>query len=315
MRAIRLAWRMQRWELAVLVGGGLLLAIAMALVAWQLDDTQLALEQCYANATGGDRSARCRALVDWSNKLDGAAAVLPGVSLVLPFGAGILLGAPLVAREVEKRTAPIAWSLSRSRQRWLVGRLFPVLVAVVVSLLAVGAASEAVLLASSPDAELGFADFGYHGPLIAARGAAVLIIGVLVGLVMGRVLPAILVAGVLAIALSGGLTFVRSQMMRADAMWIPVPPDGGNTVTTIYDQGWTDDATGEFLTYDEASARFPEEFGPEGSWNPPGLTMVYLATPPELYPAFAWREIGALAGVSLLIGALALWLVGYRRPD
>lgn len=315
LTALRLTWRMQRWELIVLVGGGLLLALAMVLVAWQLDVTRHSMDSCYTDAGAGGLSAECQSLVDWGNKLVGAGAVLPGVALMLPFVVGVLLGAPLVAREIEKRTAPMAWSMSRSRRRWLAGRLLPVLIAAVISLLLVGAASEALLLAAAqPGTELGFANLGYHGPIIAARGAAVLVIGVVVGLVLGRVLPAILVTGMLTIALVGGLYVMRDQMMRAEAKWITVGPDGGN-VTMIYDSGWTDDVTGEFLTYDQAFARFPEIFGPEGSWDPPGLSQAYLATPPELYPSFVAREIAALVGVMLVAAAGAVWVIGWRRPE
>ncbi len=314
LTSARLAFRMQRWELIVLVGGALLLALAMVLVTWQLTVTEEAVASCVAEAGGAPLPADCRSLVGWGNVMTAASGILPNVAVVLPFVVGILLGPPLVAREIEKRTAPIAWSMSRSRRRWLAGRLLPVLLAAVLALLAVGAASEALLLAARPHAELGFPDLGFHGPLVAARGTAVMLIGILVGLVLGRVLPAILVTGLLAIALVGGLTFARTEMMRAEATWVEVPPDG-SFFGMVYDQAWTDDATGELITYDEAFARFPEVFGPTGSWDPPGMTQVFLTTPPELYPSFVAREAAALAGVAIVAGAVAAWVVGWRRPD
>jgi hypothetical protein len=311
--AARLTWRMQRWELLVLVGGSLLLAVFMALVAWQIGVTTDALEACYGGANGAPLPAGCRSLVDWGNLMTTLGQVLPTIAVGLPFGVGILLGAPLVAREIEKRTAPMAWSLSTSRRRWLAGRLVPVGLVITAALLAVGAASEALLLAV-PDARIGFGDFGFHGPLIAARGLAVLVLGALVGLLVGRVLPSILVAGLLTIGLVTGLYVVRDQMMRADAAWVEVPADGGN-FTMVYDSGFTDDATGEFVTYEGAFERFPAVFGPEGSGIPVGLTQVYLTTPPERYPVFVAREIGALAVVTVVAGGTAAWVVARRRPD
>ena len=60
------------------------------------------------------------------------AQLLLRLSELAPFAVGILLGAPLVAREIDGRTAQLAWTMSRSRTRWLVGRIgFPVVVAVV----------------------------------------------------------------------------------------------------------------------------------------------------------------------------------------
>lgn len=313
LAAARLAWRMQRWELLVLVGGSLLLAVVMALVAWQVTVTTDGLEACYAGSTGAPLSAGCRSLVEWGNLMTALGQILPTIAVGLPFVVGILLGAPLVAREIEKRTAPMAWSLSRSRRRWLAGRLIPILLAVGASLLAVGFASEALLLAPR-EARIGFEDYGFHGPLIAARGLVVLFIGALVGLIIGRVLPAILVTGLLTIGLLTGLYVVRDQMMRAEATWVEVPADGG-AFAMIYDSGFTDDVTGEFVTYEQAFERFPEEFGPEGSWMPPGLTQVYLTTPPELCPVFVGREIGALAVLTILVGVAAAWAVARRRPE
>ena len=40
LTTLRLTWRMQRWELAFLIGGSLLVAAAIALAAWQTSMTQ-----------------------------------------------------------------------------------------------------------------------------------------------------------------------------------------------------------------------------------------------------------------------------------
>jgi len=312
MVSARLAWRMQRWEALVLVGGSLLLAAVMIVVAWQTTSTVESLEACYDASGRQPLSAPCRSLIDWGNLMTAVGAPLPIVATGVPFVVGVLLGAPLVAREVEKRTAPIAWSLSRSRRRWLVGRVVPVALAVAVALLAVGAASEAMLNATR-EIEPGFMDFGAHGPLIAARGLGVLGIGVVVGMAIGRVLPAILVTGLVTIMLFIGLQLARDQLMRAEATWVEVPADGG-FFGMVYDQAWTDDVTGEVVTYDEAFARFPEVFGPTGTSMPPGMTQVHLTTPPEQYPSFVAREIGALFVITVVAGTIGAWVVGWRRP-
>ena len=59
----------------------------------------------------------------------------------------------------------------------------------------------------------------------------------------------------------------------------------------------------------------PPDDGMEGSGLPPGMTQVYLTTPPELYPVFVARQIGALALVSVVVGGLALWVITWRRPN
>jgi hypothetical protein len=45
---------------------------------------------------------------------------------ILPFGVGLLAGVPIVARELEMRTAQTAWSLNGSRLRWLIRQVAPI---------------------------------------------------------------------------------------------------------------------------------------------------------------------------------------------
>jgi hypothetical protein len=311
LHSLRLAWRMQRWELAFLIGGPLLLAAAAAFVAWQTTVTLAGLDACYADSVA--LSASCRSLIQWGNVLTALPPILEGATVVAPFVVGILLGAPLVSREIENRTAPLAWSLSLSRARWLAGRTLPLLIAITIALLLLGQASEAMIRATPPG-HVGFPYFAMYGPLIAARAISVFGIGVLVGLLMGRVLPAILVTGLVVAGLLVGLYVMRDQLMRAEATWVEASARDLSGVM-IYDSAFTDDTSGELITSEEAYSRFPEAFGIQGSGVPPGMTQVYLMTPPERYPVFVAREIGALALVSVLVGGLAFWIIAWRRPN
>ena len=51
-----------------------------------------------------------------------------GLLIFLSFAAGLFLGVPVVARELERGTARLAWSLAPSRMRWYLARLLPLLV-------------------------------------------------------------------------------------------------------------------------------------------------------------------------------------------
>jgi hypothetical protein len=48
---------------------------------------------------------------------------------------------------------------------------------------------------------------------------------------------------------------------------------------------------------------------------PPGMTSVWRIVPPERHADFVAREIGVLAGVTVLLGVVAVGLVGRRRPE
>ncbi len=308
----RLLWHQQRWELAILIGGCLVLAASMAFVAWQIPVTTEALEACYAEAGDEPLPVACRSLIDWGNLWTTLEPLLVGVGTVLPFLVGLLLGAPLVAREIEKRTAPMAWSLSLSRRRWLAGRAIPIGLLVVASLLLVGQVSDA--LQAVADRPFGFADSGSRGPIVAARGALMFGMGVTVGLVTGRVLPAILVTALVAIAVFGAIEYGRSQLMRAEAVWIE-PGGELDAIAMIYDSRLRDDDTGELMTYEEAYRIFTPEDLNEGDGVPPGMTQLYLTVPPDRYPSIMAREIAALVGLAGAALALGWWLIARRRPE
>lgn len=309
----RVFWRLQRWEAAVLIGGCLLLTVAMWVVAWQLKVNSEAIAACY-EATEARISPHCRSLIDVGNLLSGSIGVLNGAAILAPFGVGIFLGAPLVAREIEHRTAPMAWSLSLSRRRWLAARVLPALGAVGVVLLLLGQAS-ALLVSTAYEDELGFRYYDSVGPIIAARGVAVFGIGVLVGMMVGRVLPALLVTGLATVAVAGAASIGRDQLMRAEAEWIE-PGSELDAIAMIYDSRLRDDATGELVTWEEVYASFPpEEVNLEGDGTPPGMTQLYLTVPPERYPSIVAREIAALAGIGAFALGAAWWAVLRRRPE
>lgn len=310
---LRIAWRMQRWELAVLVGGCVLLALAMTLVAWQLDVSREAVEACYADVTTA-LSASCRSSIEWGNLLAGAVGMLSAAATFAPFAVGLFLGAPLVAREIEHRTAPIAWTLSLSRRRWLAGRTLPVILLIGVALLAVGQASE-LLLSTAEETQLGFRHMGMHGPLLAARGLAVFAIGVVIGMLVGRVLPAILLTGFAIVALVTATQLGRDQLMRAEAVWLPMG-DQSEVVAMVYDTGFRSDTTGEVITWQEAYEQHPDAFSETtGELIVPGTTAVWLVVPPDLYGLFVARELGALMAVFIVGSGLAVAVVVSRRPE
>lgn len=309
---LRLVWRMQRWELAFLIGGCLVLAAACAVVGWQLGVSREALIACYADSAGA-LSNGCRSTIEWGNLLAGAVGMLGAGATVAPFAVGIFLGAPLIAREIEHRTAPMAWSLSLSRRRWLAGRAVPLLVVIGVVLLGLGQASE-VLLSSVEESELGFRHYGMFGPILAVRGLAAFGIGVVVGLAIGRVLPAVLVTVLASVVLVAGLSIGRDLIMREEADWRPMG-DGTEVVHMVFDTGFRSDDTGDVITWEQAFNQYPEAFNEFGEGAPPGMVSVWRVVPPELFGLYVAREIGALALVLVIIGGATALLVGVRRPE
>lgn len=310
---LRLLWAMHRWEGTFFIGGALLLAAAMAVVAWQLDASRDTVSACYEQQAQA-LSAECRSAIEWGNMLGGAIGILGAVATVAPFAAGMFLSAPLLSREIEHRTAPMAWSLSPSRPAWLVWRTAPLLVLLVGALLVLGQAS-GFLLETAEEVELGFRQFGMFGPILAARGLATFGVGLLVGLVLGRVLPALLVTALATVAIVGGMSIGRDALMREEAVWLPMG-DQAEVVQMVFDSGFRSDATGDVITWDEAYTRYPDSFDEmTGEGGPPGMTSVWKVVPPEAFDLYVAREIGVLIVAFLVVVAATWGVVRSRRPE
>lgn len=310
---LRLAWRHQRLELTMLLGGSLILALVITVLSFSLDAAGEELFACLRAVFPTDPNGlACRQESDLANALLGAATIVGPVASVVPIFAGVFIGAPLVGGEIEHRTASMAWSLNASRRQWLIRRTVPIGIAFVAAAGLLAGANHLLLVTAAQDASIGYGQYGMSGMLMVARGASVLAIGLVVGLIIGRVLPAVLVTGLLVIGLMVGTTVGRDMLMRGEAEWMEM---GAETTidTPWYDSGYRDDATGELITWDEMFRRYPEEME-SGEATIPGTTMVALVLPPERLPSFTARETAVLGGVALVSALLALGLIGSRRP-
>lgn len=311
---LRMAFRLHRFEsvgFGVLIG---LLAVAALIVAGNLDATGYGAS-CNRNGAPGNPSA-CEAMGRaYSDIQSSQVTPVQSILMILPFLLGALVGAPLVARELERGTTRLAWSLAPSRFRWFVVRVVPAIVIVFGLSFLAGAALDRLMAAMEPGTNMAnsFAGYGSRGVVLAARATFVFAIGVAVGAVMGRMLPALIVTAIVAyVGLAGGMS-VHGKILASEAVMVE------EEMMTGQSGAWyigmrirTPD--GRVVTWDELSALVPvPEDG--SNWPPAGYTGVALAIPGERYRLVELREVGALAGGSLValgIGALA---VRRRRPS
>lgn len=228
MRSIR-GWlvilKQHRFEvLAGIVLAGLIGAWAMS-VRLQLDGLGVPAE-CVDNWLGhaelGEvRDAACHGpMRAYGGILGGAGSMLVGEGFLpwsamglLPFAIGLLGGTPLVAAELEARTASTAWTLCPSRTRWLLRVALPVAI-----VLGIGAAIAAVAASGVVDAmvEWGHSAFyyvGLHGSLALVRAFAAFGIGILFGAVIGRTLPALAVGAAVSVVVLFGVAAAREAWL------------------------------------------------------------------------------------------------------
>lgn len=308
---LRLAFRLHRFEL---VGFGVLivlLSMAAVVTAGMLDATGYGA-QC--SRDGGPNPAACEAMGRAFYGLQQTQVpMVQSILVALPFLLGALVGAPLVARELERGTSRLAWSLAPSRSRWLLSRLVPAVIVVFALSLLAGAALDRLMASLEPGTDVGhaFVGFGSRGVALAARATFVFAIGVSVGALSGRVLPALVITAVVGyVALAGG-SYVHGKILASEAVWVDTDSGTGAPGDLFIDQRVRTPG-GRVVTWDEFFSLVPPTN--DGTGPPPGYTFVALVVAGERYPLVELREAGALAGGSLGSLTLAGLAIRRRRP-
>lgn len=318
----RLSFGLQRWEVLASVGGTVAVVGAMFWFTWQLRAMASAEPGCPDPA---DYVPGCEQFVLRFGDLSGWASQLVRLAWGAPFAMGLLLGVPLVAREVEDHTAAIAWTLSRSRAAWLARRVaFAVLVLIgLLGVLAV--ASEILSSAILPTLHLD-RDFTWHGrrgALIVIRGLAALGIGVTLGALVGRTLPGLLAAAAASVLAFTAVSLGMDRWNETDAV---AQAYGIDRAGSLFIGQRTELATGELVTYEELQRRglaYEAIDADGGLYASP--TVVgdrnkligwdrELLVPGRLYPRVVLRESLVVGGMAVVLGLAAAGVVARRRP-
>jgi hypothetical protein len=223
MTTIRLVLRQHRWTL----GFSVLLAAAVGLAglaAWAALSGLGTPAHCIEDRFLDPIPAECVGTEEFLRMNEELAGKVMAAMAVLPLLAGILVGVPLVGSEIETRTATIAWSLGPSRRRWLAARLAIAGTVLTVALVLPAVAADLLAAVRPPGWDMSTAtliDYGLRGPLVVLRGLAAFGIGVAAGLALGRVLPALLVAGVAVVLLWNGLGMLMVGGWPASETFVP----------------------------------------------------------------------------------------------
>lgn len=319
---LRLSFRLQRWEVLAAAAGVAVLTVGMLWFAWQLRALVAAAPQCADPSTF---VAGCERAGQQMQEISAWATRSTYLSYGAPFGMGLLLGVPLVARELEGRTAPIAWTLSRSRAAWLGRRVAFAALIVVTLLVVVAVAGEILAAAVVPDAKLGedFTWYGRRGPLLVARGLAALGIGVVAGALVGRTLPGLLAAAFASVLIFTGVSLVMDRWNATDAVAQAYGVDRGGGLLL---GARVELASGELVSWDEMTARGlnVEVVGMNGDLyaNADALGRGEdaigwdreLLVPGRLYPVVVARESAVLGALTLVALMAGLIVVRRRRP-
>jgi hypothetical protein len=324
----RMAWVTWRQHRIALAGVAALLG-ALAVWLWIVG---LQLHHAYAAATAcHPASPACADLISrfnfMNNFLVGGYVLQPVPALI-----GAFAGAPVLSRELETGTFRYAWTQGFGRWRWTLAKL--VLLAAVVTA-AAGAISvlfswyyqpyfapgnDALSLSEASPFAAGL--FDLRQVAFAAWTLAAFAIGALAGMLIRRVVPAI----VATLAAYTGLALAAGNFLRQHYM-TPLVTTKLNVPSSawIMSQWWT--RGGRFAFADRPPENLLRQFcssAPVGPLGKPshetfalclsqhGYTRWTSYQPASRFWSFQWIEGGWLLALSLLLIAVTVWLVRRR---
>ena len=304
----RLAFKLQPSSL----GFAAFVCLALAGAAlWLAADMRSVLEACGTP----DEPKACQVVFAFQDT-HGQAVMLTqmGIGLAM-YGIPLVLGVPILTREIEHKTAMIAWPLAGSRLKWLAWRLVPLLVVAVALVAVMGFAADQLTQAYFPHDDIGFYLHGSRGISLVTRAALMLMAAVLVGSLIGRLLPALLVGIVAAVGISSATDVLqRSWVEPTELTQAESPASGGFPLITGLEFRAPD---GSLMNDVEVQRLYETVYAEHGESADPALLPreVYYGVAVSRYSDVLVRESAAIGVATLLVGALAVVVVRRRRPE
>ena len=306
LRSALLSFRIQRFESTVVVGAALVSVTVSAAVIAIFNAGGYAT--CYAGEPVFSSLCQSSA-AEWLNRIGRVSLSLVPL---FPIVGGLLMGGPVVARELESGTARLAWSLGPSRLRWFAQRAVPIFLMLAFACLAIGATADALLKMVQPSVDIDASFVGYRarGLLIAVEGLLVASIGLALGAITGRTVPTI----ILTLALAGGLLAavdnVEKKVLLAEAA---VGGDFMYSDNNLYLDSRFQLRDGRVLTWEELIAEHPE-YGEFGWDESSGIQSVAIYIPGSRYHEIERRDALVLLGFAAGFVGIAAVTVVRRRP-
>jgi hypothetical protein len=262
-----LVWRQYRAQ------GAIAAALLAAFAAVILADGFGVASRWHSALVGCAGNAAC--LQQQGPLVNGVVSDLPYVALVVPVVLGMLVGAPLVAHELEARSSDFAWTQSVTRTRWLAVKAGWLLLAAAACGGAIAALTTWWSGPSNAQSAGAFdpGQFDTQGIVPIGYAVCAMAIGVAAGTVARRTLPAI------AVALGGfiALRLVISDVVRQHYM---------AAVTTYYN------VTGSFMPPGQVWVLAQGAVSKTGVVVPAGWGALYNALPASCQKLLPTTPVG-----------------------
>ena len=310
-----MAWVTWRQHRAQLFGAaGLLVALAAAAFGTRLPiQAAFDRESLSACLPPAARSGCDIIVPHFESEFGGLVTALRGLA-VLPVLAGLFVGAPLLARELELGTHRFAWTQGVTRRRWLLSKTAWLAAGTV---LAGAFASAVVMWWRSPydtlEGRIGPSSFDIEGLVVPAYALFALAIGVLAGLVFRRTVAA-MTATLLAFAATRFLVleFVRPHFLtplhravlatdsgRQAGDWVlsDTLVDGGGRQITAAREDLA-------VTHAQLAGIDPHTYIVTLGWK-----RLISYQPASRFWTFQMFEAGLFVGLAALVILVTVWLV------
>jgi len=218
LATVRLGWRIQRSELFWTAVIAVVLTLGLGLIGLALQSLFASHQPCDADFNGSGCGGLSALAIPWSQY----GQFMLGLLWPFPVVVGSILGVAVTAGKLERRTAGMSWTLARSRRRWLLVRLLPSALALfmILGIVAIGAEwlTRSRLVTDQP----GFIDYQLRSALFPLRGLLAFVTGAAVGAIIGRTLPALLIAIVFGTATSVSLLNFMDILHTQAATFVPI---------------------------------------------------------------------------------------------
>jgi ABC-type transport system involved in multi-copper enzyme maturation permease subunit len=319
-------WRQHRLTLAGVVAVFGVAAVYLLITGLQMRQAYAAVAACHPANSGICRQVANNFLGTYAPGV----GVIAGLLQVIPALIGAFAGAPVLARELETGTFRYAWTQGFGRARWTVAKLVSLAVAVTVAAGAftvlVSWYTQPIFGAGDSNGSLYPTQFDLLGVALAAWTLAAFAMGVLAGVLIRRVIPAIFAT----LTAWAGLAFVTGLFLRPHYVAALVTSNPNIPAgALVINQGWFKRGSpaslamiNQTLGGVDVQAVTPEVFQPgpttPANFDPVqylihhGYAQLTTLQPASRFWPFQSIEGGWLLTLSLLLIAAAVWLV-HRR--